>query len=84
MPRPRSDIGTWQALNSCGYSPPTPMPSTTRPPVARSTSLTCLATMAAGNNGSSTTTVPITAVSDTADSRASDVSVSGTGFSEDT
>ena len=46
-------------------------------------SATCLATMAGGNNGSSTIEVPITAVSAIADSRASAVMVSGTGFREE-
>ena len=36
--RPRSLSGTRHARNSCGYSPPTPMPRMNRPPVARSMS----------------------------------------------
>ena len=37
--------GVWSAWNSAGYSPPTPTPSIMRPPVARSSSANCLATI---------------------------------------
>ena len=45
---PRSVIGTPTASKSLAYSPPTPTPSVSRPPDARSRSATCFATSAGG------------------------------------
>lgn len=46
------DHGTWQARNSCGYSPPMPTPRVSLPPVARSRSAICFAMIAGGYAGS--------------------------------
>ena len=82
--RPLSPTGTPTALNSCGYSPPTPTPRMTRPPVARSKSAICLATMHGGYSGRRRMDVPIDTLSVTAESRARPISASGEGFGEAT
>lgn len=75
---PRSAGSTWQPRNSAGYSPPTPTPIATRPPVSTSSSAACLATITGWYSGASRTAVPTVARSDSVASVASPVIASGT------
>ncbi len=79
---PRSGMGTPAASKSDAYSPPTPTPSTSLPPDARSRSATCFATSAGGYSGSKSVAVPRIADRLCSTSRASQAIGSGAGFGD--
>jgi len=62
---PRSAGGTPQASNSAGFSPPTPTPSTNRPPLTLSSAAPSFAASTAGYSGSRVTEV-ISSIADVA------------------